>query len=32
MTGDMEDRVLLDVMDDVFLPQVRYRESFVLIS
>ena len=28
----MEDRVILDVMADVFLPYGRYTESFVLIS
>ena len=28
----MEDRVLLDDMDDVFLPQGRYPENVVLIS
>ena len=28
----MEDRVILDVMNDVFLPQGRYSENFVLIS
>ena len=27
----MEDRVILDVMDDVFLPQGKYPESFMLI-
>ena len=32
LTGDMEDRVILDVMNDVFLPQGRYPENFVLIS
>ena len=30
--GDMEDRVIPDVMNDVFLPQGRYPENFVLIS
>ena len=28
----MEDRFILDVMDDLILPQGRYPESFVLIS
>ena len=28
----MEDRVILDVMEHVFLPKGRYPESFVLIS
>ena len=28
----MEDRVLPDVMDDLFLTQGRYSENFVLIS
>ena len=28
----MEDRVILDVMNDSFLPQVRFPEIFVLIS
>ena len=32
MTGDMEDRVIPDVMNHVFLPQGRYPENFVLIS
>ena len=32
MTGDMEDRVIPDVMNNVFLPQGRYPENFVLIS
>ena len=32
MTGDIEDRVILDVKDVVFSPQGRYPESFVLIS
>ena len=29
---DLEDRVILDVMEDVFLPQRRYPESFMWIS
>ena len=32
LTGDMEDRVIPGVMNDVFLPQGRYSENFVLIS
>ena len=32
LTGDMEDRVIPDVMNDVFLPQGRYLENFMLIS
>ena len=32
LTGDMEDRVIPDVMNDVFLPQGRYPENIVLIS
>ena len=28
----MEDRVIPDVMNDVFLPQGRYPENFVFIS
>ena len=28
----MEDMVIPDVMNNVFLPQERYPESFVLIS
>ena len=32
LIGDMEDRVIPDVMNDVFLPQGRYPENFVLIS
>ena len=32
LTGDMEDRVILDVMNDVVLPQGKYPENFVLIS
>ena len=28
----MEDRLILDVMDDIFLPQGIYPETFVLIS
>ena len=30
--GDMEDMVIPDMMNDVFLPQGRYPENFVLIS
>ena len=32
LTGDMEDMVVPDVMNYVFLPQGRYTENFVLIS
>ena len=32
LTGDMEDMVIPDVMNNVFLPQGRYPENFVLIS
>ena len=32
LTGDMEDMFIPDVMNDVFLPQGRYPEHFVLIS
>ena len=32
LTGHMEDRVIPDVMNHVFLPQGRYPENFVLIS
>ena len=32
LTGDMEDRVITDLMNHVFLPQGRYPENFVLIS
>ena len=32
LTGDLEDIVILDVMDDLILPQGRYPESFVFIS
>ena len=32
LTRDMEDRVIPDVMNNVFLPQGRYPENFVLIS
>ena len=28
----MEDMVVPDIMNDVFLPQGRYHENFVLIS
>ena len=31
-TEDMEDLVIPDVMNDVFLPKGRYPENFVLIS
>ena len=32
LTGDMEDRVIPDVMNDVLLPQGRHPENFVSIS
>ena len=32
LTGDMEDRVIPDVINHVFLPQGRYPENFVPIS
>ena len=32
LTGDMEDMVVPDVMNYVFLPQGRYPENFMLIS
>ena len=32
LTGDMDDRVIPDVMNDVLLPQGRYPENFMLIS
>ena len=32
LTGNMDDRVIPDVMNDVLLPQGRYPENFVLIS
>ena len=32
LTRDLGDMVILDVMDDLILPQGRYPESFVLIS
>ena len=32
LTGDLQDMVILDVLDDLILPQGRYPESFVLIS
>ena len=32
LTGDLEDRVILDVMYEVFYPWGRYAESFVLTS
>ena len=32
LTGDMDDRVIPDVIPDVLLPRGRYSESFVLIS
>ena len=32
LTGDIDDRVIPDVMNDVCLPQGRYPENFVFIS
>ena len=32
LTGEMDDRAIPDVMNDVLLPQGRYPENFVLIS
>ena len=32
LTRDMEDRVIPDVINNVFLPQERYPENFLLIS
>ena len=32
LNGDVEDLVIPDVMNHVFLPQGRYPENFVLIS
>ena len=32
LTGDMDDKVIPDVIPDVLLPQGRYSENFVLIS
>ena len=32
MTGDMEDRAIPEIINDVFLPQGRYPENFVFIS
>ena len=32
LTRDMEDRVIPDIMNDVFLPQGKYPENFVPIS
>ena len=32
LTGDLEDRVILDIMDHLWGPQRRYPESFMLIS
>ena len=29
---DLDDRVIADTMNDVFLPQGRYPENFALIS
>ena len=32
LTGDLKDRVILDIMDDLFWPQKRYLENFMMIS
>ena len=32
LTGDMDDRVIPDIMNDVYLALGRYPENFVLIS
>ena len=32
LTRDMEDRVIPDVINNVFLPKERYPENFLLIS
>ena len=32
LIGDVEDMVIPEIMNDVFLPQGRYPENFVLIS
>ena len=32
MTKDLDDMVILDIINDVFLPQGRYPEDLVLIS
>ena len=32
LIGGMEDRVISDVINDVFLPYGRYPENFVFIS
>ena len=32
LTGDLEEMVIPDIMNHVFLPQARYPENFVLIS
>ena len=32
LRGDMEDRVILNIMDALVTPQQRYLECFVLIS
>ena len=32
LTTDMEDLVIPDIMNDVFLPKGRYPENFVLTS
>ena len=32
LTGDMDDRIIIDIMNDAILPQGRYPENFMLIS
>merc|ERR1712219_31212 len=32
LTGDLEDMVIPDIMNDVYLPLRRYPENFMLIS
>ena len=32
LTGDLEEMVILDDVDDLILPQGRYPKNFVLIS
>ena len=31
LTRDMDDRVIIDIMNDVILPQGRYPENFMMI-
>ena len=32
LTRDMEDKVITEVMNDVYIPQGRYPENFMLIA